>query len=82
MRAFLLLNYVSKDKMTLIRCLSVKAVNEAKSFEQDFFQNKLNSLETRGIASKYAHKQTAAKEYNSYVRFCMQLLTLTVDLLY
>ena len=63
MRAFLLLNYVSKDKMTLIRCLSVKAVNEAKSFEQDFFQNKLNSLETRGIASKYVHTQTAAKEY-------------------
>ena len=55
MRAFLLLNHVNKDKMTLIRCLSVKAVNEAKSFEEDFFQNKLNSLETRGIASKYAH---------------------------
>ena len=54
----MLLNYVSKDKMTLIRCLSVKAVNEAKSFEQDFFQNKLNLLETRGIASIYAHTHT------------------------
>ena len=51
MRAFLLLNYVCKYKMTLIRCVSVKDVNEAKSFEQNFFQNKSNPLEIRGIAS-------------------------------
>ena len=51
MRAFLLLNYVCKYKMTLIRCVSVKDVNEAKSFEQNFFQNKLSPLEIRGIAS-------------------------------